>query len=450
MFKKIRFYYWLVKSFVNKHKLILIPAAIAGALTFSQLPWLLKYIPEPKKTTYIGRVGSFTLTNLPRDIQLKVSDGLTTLDSSGQVLPKLVKEWVIMDDGKTYLVKLADDIYWHDGEPVVAQDIDYTIQDVEVEKPDNKTLIFKLKEPFTPFPTILSQPIFKRKLSSFLQIINRTRIIGTGSFQLTKLKYEGSRIETLTLESNREKLVYRFYTTEQAAILGFKLAEVDVLEHLSNAEEFRNWDQLKIVEEIDKNEYVVVYFNLENANLIAKEIRQALAYMIPKSEDSGQRAISSISPDSWAFNPNVKPYNYSPENAKDLVANLKTDFELELTTTPSFSQLADEIKGSWEQLGIKVKINIVNIPDTNNYQALLIGQRIPADPDQYLLWHSTQRNTNLTRYESAKVDKLLEDGRKEQDQEKRREIYLNFQRFLLEDSPAVFLHFLPTYTVSRI
>lgn len=448
MSSNLRFYYWLVTGFFAKHKKVIGVAILAGAILFSQLPNLLSLMPKPKPTIYVGRVGSYSLANLPRDIQLKISQGLTTVDESGKAVPALAKDWQVIDEGKTYIFNLRTDIVWQDGSPINAFDVDYTIADVDIEVRDDYTLIYRLKEPFAPFPAILSQPLFKRQQRSVLQVIETTQIVGTGDYVLSQIKFNGSNIDYLVLESQHEKLVYRFYNTERAAILGFQLAEVDRLEELSELGPLADWDTIEIESSTSPHQYAVVYFNVTDANLTEKRIRQALAYMTPKSEEPGKRALSPISSASWAYNPSVKPYSFSFDTAKQLMEGLKTDFEIELTTTPNFLVLAESIKASWEQLGPKVNIKLVNLPDTNNYQALLIGQQIPHDPDQYILWHSTQEG-NITRYESPKVDKLLEDGRKELDDQERREIYLNFQRFLVEDTPAVFLHYLETYTVRR-
>lgn len=449
MWKKVRFYYWLVKGFVSKHKWVLFPAALIGAVAFFQVPFVLEYLPKPKTTSYVGRVGRYNLSNLPRDIQNKMSHGLTYIDESGNPQPALASDWKILDDGKTYIFTLKDDIYWQDGTPILATDIDYKITDVETAILDEKSISFKLKEPYAAFPSVVSQPLFRREQFSYLQVVDRTKIIGSAEYSLEKLKFDGSNLDSLVIENEHEKIVYTFFPTEEAAILAFKLAEIDAIEELSNIDEFSSWTRLDISKELDNHQYATVFFNVEDGNLAEKKVRQALAYAIPKTTDSNIRALGPLSPTSWAYNPNVKPYQYSIETAEELLDGLKRDFELELTTTPNFVSLAEEIKASWEQLGIQVQIKVVNLPDINNYQALLIGQRIPSDPDQYLLWHSTQ-DSNITNYQSAKVDKLLEDGRKELSQEKREEIYLDFQRFLVEDTPAVFLHFLESYTVQRV
>ena len=84
-----------------------------------------------------------------------------------------------------------------------------------------------------------------------------------------------------------------------------------------------------------------------------------------------------------------------------------------------------------------------------DYDAFLATVDIPKDPDQYSLWHSTQATTNISKYKNPRIDKLLEDGRTELDQDTRKKIYLDFQRFLVEDVPAIFLYHPIFYTISR-
>ena len=77
-----------------------------------------------------------------------------------------------------------------------------------------------------------------------------------------------------------------------------------------------------------------------------------------------------------------------------------------------------------------------------------MGQESPPDPDQYFLWHSEQP-TNFTRYKNTRIDSLLEKGRKTLDQQERTTIYQEFQQFLLEDPPAIFLRHLQSFELQR-
>jgi peptide/nickel transport system substrate-binding protein len=219
-----------------------------------------------------------------------------------------------------------------------------------------------------------------------------------------------------------------------------------------NPGELETWPPVEIASKIKSDRFVAIFFNTQDPKLGDKSTRQALAYALDKNWEP--RAFNPINPRSWAYNPNVKAYRFDLAKARELLNKVNGGGEgmveleeIELSTIPSLLAVAEEIKEDWEKLEIKVKIKILNSLD-EPFEALLVTQEIPADPDQYFLWHSTQA-ANISHYKSPKLDKLLEDGRKELDQEKRKEIYQDFQRFLLEDLPAIFLFHPTVYTISR-
>ena len=205
----------------------------------------------------------------------------------------------------------------------------------------------------------------------------------------------------------------------------------------------------------------VSYFNRELFNIFfkniedalkqiednGKNIRQALAYGIDKSRFAN-RAFGPISPNSWAYNTDVKKYEYSTQKAKDMLSKAgKLPPEINISTVPAYLSIAESIQKDWQALGLK--INITTQPEiSDNFQVLVIAQAIPQDPDQYNLWHSTQA-TNITHYHNPRIDKLLEDGRKISDFESRKSIYLDFQRFLGEDVPVIFLFHPTTFNLSK-
>ena len=73
---------------------------------------------------------------------------------------------------------------------------------------------------------------------------------------------------------------------------------------------------------------------------------------------------------------------------------------------------------------------------------------LPNDPDQYALWHEDQANS-ITLLSDKRIDKLLEDGRQTINQDDRKQIYDDFQKYLSDRVPAVFLYFPYEYTISR-
>jgi len=287
---------------------------------------------------------------------------------------------------------------------------------------------------------VLSKPILKKG------------IIGLGQYQITNLTYQKDFIQNITLvdtqNSNNQK-TYHFYDQENKLIYAYKLGQIDSISNISSPDDLSNWPKTKItpISNIN-NSYIAIFLNTKN--LAQKELRQALAYATPKTPNQEERCISPVSPISWAYNDSVKPYNFSPQRAKELFENQDIQEINFAVNNRKLLTLADQIKESWQNiLNIKVNISIQNQIKPDNFQAVLAFAAIPQDPDQYEFWHSTQAN-NITQINDPKLDKLLEEGRQTFDIQKRKEIYLEFQKNLLEESPAIFLSYPITYDIDRI
>lgn len=480
-------YLWYAQGFFKKYKVVIAGSTIVGIALVIILPSLLTIVPFGKPTTYIGRVGNFPLARLPRDIQEQVSYGLTKIQEDDQVAPALASTFRTEEEGKAYRFTLKPNITWQDGKIVTPQDVNYNFADIDIVRSAND-IVYRLQnkqegestqDTFLPssFPTVVSQPLFKQVKSGSLFSPSKTIIYGLGTYTITDIAYKGTGIDELTLDSVKDRKVYRFYPTEHDAIVAFKHGQVDVLEDMQDLEEVAGWTtiQKRITSKTDQ--YVGVFFNFayqigEDHPYTNKQLRQALNLAIQKPQGA-ERILSPIHKKSWAYVSSEEDLDHYEQDMKlaaedYLKANIFTPLQIELTTIPTYSDQAQTIARSWEdlgalaqsqcisqkttsncdQIGITVTLRIRNSPDLSDYQVLLIGQQIPTDPDQYSLWHSTQ-STNFTHYKNARVDKLLEDGRKATDKEERKLIYQEFQRLLVKESPVIFLQSIQTYQVER-
>ena len=414
---------------------------LLGVVIFFLLRFLIPAL-NFNESQRIGITGRYTISNLPTPILRLIGDGLTKLDSEGNVIPDLASSWETTDKGKTWIFTLKDDVYWQDGEKVTSDTINYQFSDVSVEKPDERTLVFKLENTYSAFPSVVSNPTFKSGL------------LGTGAWEVEDISLNGSIVEQISISSkDKASLIYKFYPTEESAKTAFQLGEVDRVDDLFNISPFDTWKKVDILSAPNYGEFVAVFFNTKDTTLAEKEMRQALAYAIDKSKLKGERSIGPIALDSWAYNPQVKQYNYDPAKAKEMIDNYKktsgqSEIIINLSTPSLLLPTAEIIAENWRVVGINVNLQVVTITPTD-YQAFLAILDIPEDPDQYSLWHSTQTATNITHYENVRIDKLLEDGRGEIDSAARKKIYIDFQRFLVEDSPAAFLYYPITYSVCR-
>lgn len=440
---KARLLFWLSLGFFSRYTKHLLLGFISGFFLFLlsiRLYFLLaSFFPSRK---IIGLVGSYTPTTLPLPIQNLVSLGLTRVNAAGEALPALATSWEVKEEEKVYVFRLREDVFWHDGERFTAADVNYNLKDAEIKPLDQFTVEFRLKKPFSPLPVLLSRPLFKKGL------------VGAGVYKVLSLKLNVDRIESISLnpavkEEKFSQITFKFYPTEAAAVTGFKLGEVDILQDLTDAYNFHLWEGVVIKKEVLPNQVMVIFYNQTCPFLEEKASRQVLNFAIP---DLGQeKALGPISPASWAFSKKVKIYQFDLKEAKTLLEkqNLATtSASLTLSTFPPFLSLAQKITSSWEKLGIKTAVKVENaVPE--EFDALLTIQEIPPDPDQYPLWHSTQERTNITNLKNPKIDKLLEDGRRTFKKEERQVIYADFQKYLVDEAPAAFLYYPTVYTILR-
>lgn len=441
---------WLIKAYLQRWgKSIIIYFGI-GLLVFILINRVLSYsfthLPFIEKET-IGLVGSYTADSLPQVISSKISRGLTKAGPDGAIKPDIAEKWKIAPSGKGYAFYLRRNIYFSDGTPVTSDSISYDFEDVVVTRPDKHTIVFNLKDSYSPFLTTVTRPIFKESL------------IGTGDYKIKKIKFNGSFIESVELYSEKfnKILVYQlFYPTISALKTAFVLGEVSKIINVPNLDfkgtAFNFFKNVNVVKKVDHSRLVSLFYNTKDKVVSSKLLREGLSYTMPESFVEGERNSTPLPYFSYANQEGVSVYQHDLEHAKLLIDKSETatgssKIFLTIDTLPKYENVAKNISNVWKKLNIETKIRLTNqVP--SNFQIFLGEFNVSSDPDQYVLWHSSQVN-NITRYENVRIDKLLEDGRKELDTQKRILIYTDFQKYLLSDPPASFLFFPYYYEVSR-
>lgn len=439
MITKIRFKFELFFLYIKRNWPFLLSGLVLGIIIVifrQQLSQLYFKINRPVEK--IGLEGLYNVNNLPQDIANKISYGLTTNNENNKFeTSPLVKNLDIRRDNTQYVFELNSNVYWHGGKQFVATDVNYKISGLTISSTDPLHLTIQSEKAFAPILSTLSMPLIKKNFDTL------------GEYKVTRYDYQDGNIKNLFIKSPQKSIYYRFYQNETDLLNAYKIGEVDQIQLSSVPENLNHWPKTDIIKNIRTDQkYIALFIN--NTKLNNKQLRQALAYATPKTTDLNERAISPISPSSWAYNPDVKDYVYNSEKAKNFFSKNQIK-SIDLTYNDRrLVDIADNIKKVWEEtLGIKVNAHISSQIDTQNYDVILAYGSIPSDPDQYLFWHSTQTKTNLTKINNPKIDKLLEEGRQTFDQQERKKIYQEFQKILLEECPAIFLKYPTIYTISR-
>lgn len=448
--KRKRLIFWLLKAYLKRWRKTIFISFLVGLLAFFLFRYgvnyfipLLPFVNEEK----IGIEGAYTVDNLPPTIITKVSRGLTKLDQNYNVVSDAAQKWEIRDKGKTYIFYLKDNIYFSDKTKLISDLIKYNFIDVVTQTPNKSTIIFKLKNSYSPFLVTVSRPIFK---SGF---------VGIGDYKVSSINLNGNFVQSISLRSLKENnkiLTYQFYPTQEALKTAFVLGEVKkaigLTDIMFDKISFSKFQNVSISKSLDDLNLVTLFYNIKDKNLSEKRLREALSYGLADNFIQGKRNHGPFSPKSWVSDSGLASYEQDFEHSKllldqsDAFKNNK-QLNFELSTFPKYVEIAKKIQTEWKKVGINVKITTVDV-FPNTFQIFLGDFIVPKDPDQYILWHSDQQS-NITGYKNLRIDKLLEDGRQTLDISERKKIYFDFQKYLLDDPPASFLLFPYQYEVTR-
>lgn len=220
------------------------------------------------------------------------------------------------------------------------------------------------------------------------------------------------------------------------------------------------------------NGYGYMAFNLKDPRFQDKKVRQALTYGLNRQGfvDSYYKGYAEVcnqpySPAQWAYNDDVNQYKYDPDKAGKMLdeagwkLNSSDGYRYKdgkkftinwLTYTGSKYEdaLISITKDSWKKIGVEVipqsmDFNtLLDKADKREYEIYNMAWNLTVDPDSTQIFHSSQDvpgGSNNMAFHNADSDKLLEDGLKETDKAKRKEIYHKWAKLINEECPYIFL-----------
>jgi len=365
-------------KFVTRHirwqiLLILLGAALVGILlTYLALNYTTVLRPG-RGGTYVEGVAGFPhylnpllsgCNGVDRDICALVFSGLTRLNERGKVEPDLARGWEASLDGMTYTFFLRSDAYWHDGTPVTADDVVFTIgllqapdfsgppelgsslwRTVTVEKVDRRTVRFKLSSPYAPFLDYTTVGILPAHLLEGVHVVGlpyaefNLNPVGSGPFRLEEIEVESDTITAMVLEQfsryygprpHLERIQFRFYPNDQTALKAYEDGEVEGIAQVTipDLPQARALPSLNLFS-AQLAECGLVFLNLDRPALSffqELEVRQALMYALDRQEiiDSvlegqGLVAHSPLIPETWAYKEGLPRYERDLEKANQLL-----------------------------------------------------------------------------------------------------------------------------------
>lgn len=235
-------------------------------------------------------------SDVDRDLVELIYSGLMKYDENGKIIPDLAKNYEIKEEGTIYEFHLKENVFWSDGLPLTSEDLIFTIKTIQnpdykspfranwlgvkVEKIDDLSLRFELKNSYSPFLENLTLKIMPKHIwqdippQNFPLAIYNLRPVGSGPYKLKEFKQDQQGfIKSLILIANPKyfgerpyipKINFFFFDEEkelieaanQGKIEGFSLTAPRDLKNLNN-----QWE----IYRLSLPRYFALFFNPEKS-----------------------------------------------------------------------------------------------------------------------------------------------------------------------------------------
>lgn len=369
-------------------------------------------------------------SDVDSDISKLVYSSLFSHNKDGEIVKDLAEEYSVSEDNKEYIIKIRNDVKWHNGDSLTANDVAFTfnaIKDydynsplrssflgVSIERIDEERVKFVLEEPYAAFLEFLTFGIMPESL--WIQIppdvANLAELnlkpIGSGPYRFKSLvKDKNGNIKTYNLATNKdyykhepyiENFSFKFFINTEEMASALNSGIIDGIGYLPRYAKSQIVAQDSLFfHELLLPHVTAIFFNQEKNPLLEdKKIRQALAQSIKKNEIISEvfheevRAIDGpILPGNIAYNKDIPKYRYNIEAAKDLfeeagwelveineerIQEATENLGSEDEETIKKSQIIIDLgKGSWLYNSEKEKyltIDITTVDNEDNYNVV--------------------------------------------------------------------------------
>jgi peptide/nickel transport system substrate-binding protein len=426
-------------------------------------------------------------------------NSLIAHDAQMNIIPDLATSWD-MPDPLTYVFHLRPGVKFHDGRALSSADVKFTFDSIlagdlktpkrgafqtlkSVEAPDPATVIFHLSEPYASFLWSIARPaIGIVPQGSGVEFAQHP--IGTGPFQFVSMALD----DEVVLDRNPDYFAgpptiqrVRFRVVTDATVRALELrkgtADITAVNALAPDMAVTLAEQPGILKEDDPGTQLqYISMNFSDPILAHKEVRQALAYATDRPtlikyllRDQARIAHSLLPPNHWAYEPDVRRYDYDPAKANQLLDKagfprgkdgVRFHLEMKTSSEEPTRLRAEAITDEWKKIGVVLDLRPLEfatfLSDINHgsFQLYTFGWvGANNDPDIFQYVFSSKKfppdGANRGHYKSAALDALLDRERVEMDRDKRKAILSQIQRMVAEDEPYINLWYQDNVVLHR-
>lgn len=414
-------------------------------------------------------------------VLINVFDTLLRLDSQGNIQPQLATSWDNIE-GTTWQLKIREGISFHNGEPLTAETVKYSIErvmDPEQQSPIQEFRTFDSVEVVDQYTinihTSVVDPLVPAKLTLFggaivpMQYIEEhgdenfaNQPVGTGPFKVV----EWVRDDRVVLERNSaywqgepalDRVTFVGIPNDASRVSALLTGEVDIITNLPP-------DFIQTVEtnpntRVDSTEGLRIFYlstAYPEGPTSDVRVRQAISHAIDTQllidQLAGGQAVPIAAPvasANFGFEPSLNPYSYDPEKARELLAEAgyASGFTIDFATRPGiYEDLAVAIAGMLEEVGIIT--NLQRLPVGEYEEKYSQGELPPLWNLGYTLWQGEPTvlietfflaGNPRSKFSTPELNQLIRNLQSEVDTDARRELIQEALHVLHEQAPWVYL-----------
>lgn len=417
----------------------------------------------------------------------QVYSNLVQVNELMQIIPDLAESWE-NPDNLTWVFHLRKGVKFHNGEPVTAADVKFTLDRLRnpstaapgashvkeiksVEVVDDNTVKLITERPYAPMLMSLTRyeaVILNQKAVEEAGADYGSKVaVGCGPYSFISW----SRGDKIILERNEEyfggpakieRLVFRSIPEDGTRLIELESGGIDLIPANFPYAEFTSFRENENFKTYTCPAMATNYLGLdvEAKPLDNKLVRQAINYAVDKQAivdavyfGLGMPAQGPLSPVIWGFDFNrMAVYPYNPDKAKELLAEAGFADGFEMTifcdARTERTSTAELIQAFLADIGVTAKIELMEWSALLTETAkgigggFLLGWTGTGDADGGLvpIIHTVNiGSSNRFRYSNKELDDLLDRGGAELDEDTRRQIYVEAQDLIVDECPLIFL-----------
>lgn len=418
-----------------------------------------------------------------------VYEGLMYVDENGEIQPNIAESWEISPDGLTYTFKLRDDVKFHNGDTLTAEDVKYSYDEcakagysveitgafVETIAQDDTTFVLKIATPNAPMLRNLavarSLYIMNKKVAEELGDKFPVAPVGAGTGPYKFESWEsGQNVVIVANEDYRngapaiKKVTWKFIKEASTGAISLETGDIDIYADISMVDvpNLQNNDKIQV--SLIQGDYVY-YLCMNQKKEIFQDVRvrQAFAYAMNLDElimavtngIGGTKTGSLTTPACFGYK-EYAPVEQDIEKAKQLLAEAgyPDGITVEVAVCAGTREkIGETLQGMLKKAGIEVVIKSMEMSalaeyctgDNHDFLPQVAKGYIP-DADSELTDKVVSDSWgNFSRMNVARVDELMALARQESDPEKRIEMYHEVQDIVYEEA-----HIIPLYYVNSV